>query len=103
MKTEEKKSTFLFYRRRLRFEIFRRDFYRCQFCGRGIVDGIELTLDHVVPKSKGGPYTKENLITACRDCNEGKWDDALNGFELRRLKDLCEALRPRPSIIVIAR
>lgn len=55
----------------LRFRVFQRDGYTCQYCGRSAPD-VELHADHIVPRSKGGPDTLENLRTACRDCNLGK-------------------------------
>jgi len=50
-------------------EVFRRDSYTCQYCGR---NGIELTLDHVVPRRLGGKHSWDNLVTACRVCNHRK-------------------------------
>jgi 5-methylcytosine-specific restriction endonuclease McrA len=41
---------------------------RCAYCGR---DGAD-TLDHIRPKSKGGPFTAYNLVPACRRCNQNK-------------------------------
>ena len=52
-----------------RREVFVRDRYTCQYCGTSNGD---LTLDHVVPRSKGGAHTWENLVTACRHCNHRK-------------------------------
>ncbi len=49
-----------------RRNILRRDRYTCQYCGR---QGGELTVDHILPKSRGGRSTWENLVTACRTCN----------------------------------
>ena len=54
----------------LRKEIFERDKYRCVYCG----DHKSLCLDHVIPESKGGPTTAENLVTACTPCNSSKRD-----------------------------
>ncbi|MGQ9736151.1 MAG: HNH endonuclease [Thermaceae bacterium] len=54
-----------------RRNILRRDRYTCQYCGR---QGGELTVDHVLPKSRGGKSTWENLVTACRSCNLKKGD-----------------------------
>ena len=51
-----------------RRNVFRRDGHRCQYCGAA--EG--LTLDHVVPKSRGGPDTWENLVAACVPCNNRK-------------------------------
>jgi 5-methylcytosine-specific restriction endonuclease McrA len=52
-----------------RREIFRRDNYTCQYCGNHYND---LTLDHVVPRHRGGAHTWENLVSACRQCNHRK-------------------------------
>jgi len=52
-----------------RQEIFRRDNYTCQYCGRRVVHP---TIDHVVPRRLGGQDTWENLVTACADCNARK-------------------------------
>lgn len=60
--------------KKLRFFILKRDNFTCQYCGRGIKDGIVLQVDHILPKSKGGKDIKENLKTSCRDCNQGKKD-----------------------------
>ena len=59
---------------RLRFRILLRDGFRCQSCGRSPVQspGVELHVDHVVPWSKGGETTLENLQTKCSKCNLGK-------------------------------
>ena len=52
-----------------RKEVYSRDDYTCQYCGR---TGGLLTLDHVIPRQKGGKHTWENLVTACRQCNHRK-------------------------------
>lgn len=54
-----------------RQNIFKRDNHRCQYCGTT----EELTLDHVVPKSRGGKTNWDNLATACKRCNSRKGDD----------------------------
>ena len=58
-------------KKRLRFEIFKRDGFRCQYCGQ-IPPNILLQVDHIVPKSKGGKDEPTNLLTSCADCNLGK-------------------------------
>lgn len=53
-----------------RQNVFKRDNFKCQYCERK----DQLTLDHVIPKAKGGKSTWENLITACNRCNARKGD-----------------------------
>ena len=53
--------------------IFTRDDYTCQYCGRKF-SAKELTLDHVYPKSRLGPDIWENIVTCCKDCNQYKAD-----------------------------
>jgi len=55
----------------LRFRIFRRDGFQCQYCGRVPPDVI-LHVDHIVPLADGGTNDEDNLTTACHDCNAGK-------------------------------
>jgi 5-methylcytosine-specific restriction endonuclease McrA len=76
-------------------KIFRRDHYKCQYCG---LDGMHhfenwlvLTIDHVHPHAQGGTRKMENLVTACRPCNlmKGKrifssFDDAKNYVQKKR-------------------
>ncbi|MHB8335954.1 MAG: HNH endonuclease [Ignavibacteriaceae bacterium] len=54
-----------------RKNILRRDEYKCSYCGRG---DLPLTIDHVVPKSKGGIDSWDNLVCACTFCNNKKGD-----------------------------
>ncbi len=54
-----------------RRNVFRRDGNTCQYCGKV---GLDLTLDHIVPRSKGGTSSWENIVTACRECNARKRD-----------------------------
>lgn len=50
--------------------VFKRDGFQCQYCG----SQKDLTLDHLVPKAKGGKSTWNNLVTACKKCNSIKGD-----------------------------
>lgn len=61
----------------MRFEVFKRDSFRCQYCGRSAPDVI-LEVDHLPPVSAGGENIMVNLITSCRDCNRGKGKVLLN-------------------------
>jgi 5-methylcytosine-specific restriction endonuclease McrA len=53
--------------------IYLRDSHTCLYCGRTF-QGFDLTLDHVYPRSRGGKNTWENLVTACKSCNQRKDD-----------------------------
>jgi 5-methylcytosine-specific restriction endonuclease McrA len=53
--------------------LFRRDNNQCQYCGCK-PGSNELTLDHVLPRSRGGKTTWENIVCACVDCNSHKAD-----------------------------
>ncbi len=58
-----------------KFDIFKRDGFRCDYCKRdkdALPEGVYLTLDHKVPHSAGGDDSFENLVTACSECNSGK-------------------------------
>lgn len=58
----------------LRYDIMRRDKFRCQLCGSTAADGVKLHVDHILPVAKGGKTTPENLRTLCDRCNLGKSD-----------------------------
>jgi 5-methylcytosine-specific restriction endonuclease McrA len=60
-----------------RFDILKRDNYKCMICGRTANDGIILHIDHIVPISKGGSEEIDNLQTLCNECNIGKLDKFL--------------------------
>lgn len=56
---------------KVRFEVFKRDSFKCQYCGRPAPDVI-LRCDHLNPVKNGGDNNIANLITSCFDCNSGK-------------------------------
>ncbi len=58
-----------------RFNVFLRDGFRCQYCDQR-QRSEELTFDHVVPRSRGGATTWENVVTACATCNARKGNRA---------------------------
>jgi len=62
---------------RTRFEIFKRDDFTCQYCGRRSPE-VVLELDHIVPVCQGGSDDPINLLTCCWDCNRGKAGVPLN-------------------------
>ena len=56
-----------------RRNIFLRDNYTCKYCKKQL-SAEELSIDHVLPKSRGGKETWDNLVTACKPCNSKKGD-----------------------------
>lgn len=58
----------------LRYDIFKRDGFRCTICGATAQEGAKLHVDHIVPVSRGGQTIKSNLRTLCSRCNLGKRD-----------------------------
>ncbi|GIN13163.1 hypothetical protein J26TS2_30300 [Shouchella clausii] len=55
----------------VRFEVFKRDSFKCQYCGASSPD-VLLHIDHIKPVAEGGGNDITNLVTACADCNLGK-------------------------------
>lgn len=62
--------------------VYLRDLYQCQYCA-DTFDPSDLTIDHVVPRAMGGKTQWENVVAACKDCNEQKADK----MEMRPLRD----------------
>ena len=67
-----------------RQNLFKRDVYTCQYCGVNL-PGSKLQVEHVLPRSRGGPTTWENTVAACDSCNSRKADKtpAEAGMRLR--------------------
>jgi 5-methylcytosine-specific restriction endonuclease McrA len=63
-----------------RREIFVRDKHTCQYCG---VQGSDMTLDHVIPRHRGGAHTWDNLVTACKTCNHRKGGRLIDEARMR--------------------
>ncbi len=59
------------FTKKLRFEVFKRDSFTCQYCGKSAPD-VVLHVDHINPVAKGGTNEITNLISSCVDCNIGK-------------------------------
>ena len=57
-----------------RHVLFARDGWKCVYCG---TEGNRLTLDHVIPRSRGGTSVWENVVTSCAPCNHRKGDRLL--------------------------
>lgn len=56
----------------MRYDVLKRDGFRCKICGATEEDGIKLHVDHIIPVSKGGKTEMDNLRTLCNICNSGK-------------------------------
>ena len=65
--------------KKLRFDVFKRDGFACQYCGR-TPPTVVLEVDHIDPVANGGKNSFHNLITACFDCNRGKSDGLLSSL-----------------------
>lgn len=65
--------------KKLRFEVFKRDSFSCQYCG-STPPKVILEVDHIIPVSKKGTNDFDNLITSCFDCNRGKSDNELTSL-----------------------
>ena len=79
IQSDEKHKTSAQYERSqmtqtLRYDVMKRDHFRCVLCGRSADDGVKLHVDHIVPVAKGGKTVMSNLRTLCEDCNRGKRD-----------------------------
>jgi hypothetical protein len=59
--------------KKIRFEVFKRDGFKCAYCGK-VPPQVTLEVDHIHPKARKGTDDINNLITACFDCNRGKRD-----------------------------
>ena len=75
--------------KKVRFEVFKRDSFTCQYCGQAAPD-VVLHIDHIEPVAKGGDNEILNLITSCAGCNAGKSD--------RRLDDQSTLAKQRQQI-----
>ncbi len=80
-------------RKLTRLEIFNRDKYTCQYCGK---ETQQLTLDHVIPRYKGGEHTWENVVSACIRCNRRK---AGQTPEQAGMRLLCRPFPPRGNTL----
>ena len=100
--------------KRTRFEILKRDGFRCKYCGASALTSL-LHVDHVLPRAEGGTDEPANLVTACAACNLGKSDVKLDDSALPRvsaeqlteqaeqMRGYLEAIRTREGAVEEAR
>lgn len=67
--------------KKIRFEVFKRDNFTCQYCGKKSPNVI-LHVDHINPVSKGGTNDLLNLITSCQECNSGKSNRKIKDYSV---------------------
>lgn len=86
-----------------RFEVFKRDSFKCQYCGRSSPDVI-LECDHIIPVASGGTNELLNLITSCRDCNRGKGKKELSNLSVvsaqKELLDTLNEVREQTEMLI---
>jgi hypothetical protein len=81
--------------KKLRFEVFKRDSFTCQYCGASAPD-VLLEVDHLRPVSKDGDNDVLNLITSCQGCNRGKSNIEINDSSaVKKQKAQLDALQAR--------
>ncbi len=81
--------------KRVRFEVFKRDSFKCQYCGQSSPD-VLLHVDHIVAVSNGGLSDVTNYVTACVDCNLGKSNKSLDDTTaLKKAKAQLDELNER--------
>jgi len=75
--------------------------YECAYCG----SQDNLTIDHIVPKAKGGPDFTKNLLCACHDCNQDKayspmkdWYFSQEFFDIDRYEKIKKWMEPEPAV-----
>ena len=66
-----------------RRNILKRDNHTCQYCG---LKSIPMTIDHIIPRNKGGGDSWQNLVAACVSCNARKANKSLNDIEMSLLR-----------------
>merc|ERR1712157_614941 len=82
-----------------RRNVFLRDGYQCQYCNNRFLSH-DLSFDHVVPRSKGGHISWENVVTCCHKCNGMKGSLTIDQIHLKGMK---LARKPRvPSVFDLA-
>ncbi|OAM38196.1 MULTISPECIES: HNH endonuclease [Eikenella] len=81
--------------KKLRFEVLKRDSFTCQYCGKAAPD-VVLEIDYINPVSNGGDNDIMNLITLCRDCNQGKKHRTLDDHSvIQKQKAMLDELNQR--------
>jgi len=83
--------------KKLRFEVFKRDGFKCVYCG-ATPPSVLLHVDHITPASKGGLNEIDNLVTSCEPCNLGKSDRTLSDCPKSLQQKAAEVLEKEAQI-----
>lgn len=88
-----------------RLAIYIRDSFMCAYCGRDLrnASARDVTLDHLLPRSKGGKHSSRNLVTACRSCNSARGNRPWVDYAPGGARDRIEQLRMSPLNRELAR
>ena len=78
-----------------RTNLLQRDGHQCQYCAK-FFETKELTIDHVIPKSRGGKNTWDNLVIACKKCNQRKGSKTPKESQMFPLK---KPIKPKASLL----
>ncbi len=81
-----------------RRNVLRRDDFACQYCGTQ-PHVSDLTIDHIIPRSKGGANTWGNVVAACKRCNNAKADQTLRQAKMS-LRKKPKDPRPYPALLL---
>ena len=84
--------------KKLRFEVFKRDGFVCQYCG-SVPPNALLQVDHIAPVALGGENHIDNLITSCQPCNIGKGATSLSSIP-QSMKEKTKEIQERESQII---
>lgn len=85
-------------RQEKRLAIYLRDGLACCWCGAAVEDGATLSLDHVVPHSRGGSNGETNLVTACKRCNDSRGARPVRKFAIAVAGYLNRGARPEAIV-----
>lgn len=97
--TKSNKHTRKSISKKIRFEVFKRDKFKCVYCGAS-APNVLLQIDHIEPVVKGGDSDILNLVTSCFECNSGKKDRRLDDNSIiQKQRDQLESLQERQEQI----
>lgn len=94
-------------RKSTRLAIYLRDRFTCCYCGTDLHSAkpFQITLDHLVPQSKGGSNDPANMITSCRKCNcsrqDRPWTEFATGGAIQRIQNARRRTLPREMALAI--